>query len=68
MSTTAGGPGVKKAALVIGAGDATAKYAEKDQDGILPPEHIADAYWYLHRQPRDTWTFELDLRPWMERW
>ena len=45
-----------------------AKYAERDQDGLLSPEHIADAYWYLHRQPRDTWTFELDLRPWMERW
>lgn len=45
-----------------------AKYAEKDQDGILSPEHIADAYWYLHSQPRDAWTFELDLRPWMERW
>ncbi|HEX5650629.1 MAG TPA: SDR family oxidoreductase [Steroidobacteraceae bacterium] len=45
-----------------------AKYAEKEQDGILSPEHIADAYWYLHRQPRDTWTFELDLRPWIERW
>jgi NAD(P)-dependent dehydrogenase (short-subunit alcohol dehydrogenase family) len=44
------------------------KYAEKEQDGILSPEHIADAYWYLHRQPRDTWTFELDLRPWIERW
>jgi NAD(P)-dependent dehydrogenase (short-subunit alcohol dehydrogenase family) len=45
-----------------------AKYAEKDQDGILSPEHIADTYWYLHRQPRDAWTFELDLRPWSERW
>ena len=45
-----------------------AKYAEKEQDGILSPEHIADAYWYLHRQPRDAWTFELDLRPWRERW
>jgi NAD(P)-dependent dehydrogenase (short-subunit alcohol dehydrogenase family) len=44
------------------------KYAEKAQDGILSPEHIADAYWYLHRQPRDAWTFELDLRPWTERW
>jgi NAD(P)-dependent dehydrogenase (short-subunit alcohol dehydrogenase family) len=44
------------------------KYAEKDQGGILSPEHIADAYWYLHSQPRDAWTFELDLRPWMERW
>ncbi|MGO4323710.1 SDR family oxidoreductase [Pseudomonas sp. KB_12] len=44
------------------------KYATKDQDGILNPEHIADNYWYLHSQPRDAWTFELDLRPWSERW
>ncbi|MCP1624039.1 SDR family oxidoreductase [Pseudomonas nitroreducens] len=44
------------------------RYALKDQDGILDPEHIADSYWYLHSQPRDAWTFELDLRPWIERW
>lgn len=44
------------------------KYATKDQDGILNPEHIAENYWYLHTQPRDAWTFELDLRPWSERW
>ncbi|MDT4814981.1 3-oxoacyl-[acyl-carrier-protein] reductase FabG [compost metagenome] len=44
------------------------RYALKDQDGILDPEHIAENYWYLHSQPRDAWTFELDLRPWMERW
>ncbi|MEO8644221.1 SDR family oxidoreductase [Pseudomonas sp.] len=44
------------------------KYATKDQDGILNPEHIAENYWYLHSQPRDAWTFELDLRPWNERW
>jgi NAD(P)-dependent dehydrogenase (short-subunit alcohol dehydrogenase family) len=43
-------------------------YARKDQDGILNPEHIADNYWFLHAQPRDAWSFELDLRPWMERW
>ena len=43
-------------------------YARKAQDGILDPEHIADNYWFLHSQPRDAWTFELDLRPWMERW
>jgi hypothetical protein len=40
----------------------------KDRDGILDPAHIADAYWMLHRQPRDAWTHELDLRPWMENW
>ncbi|CAI8964510.1 SDR family oxidoreductase [Pseudomonas putida] len=44
------------------------KYATKDQDGILDPEHIAENYWYLHSQPRDAWTFEMDLRPWSERW
>ena len=44
------------------------RYAQKDRDGILDPEHIADAYWQIHCQPRDAWTFEFDLRPWMERW
>ena len=42
------------------------RYALKDQDGILNPDHIADQYWAIHAQPRDSWTHELDLRPWME--
>jgi NAD(P)-dependent dehydrogenase (short-subunit alcohol dehydrogenase family) len=44
------------------------RYALKDQDGILNPDHIAENYWHLHNQPRDAWTFELDLRPYIERW
>ena len=44
------------------------RYATKEQDGILNPDHIADNYWHLHQQPRDAWTHELDLRPWQERW
>jgi short-subunit dehydrogenase len=44
------------------------RYALKEQDGILSPEHIAENYWWLHQQPRDAWTFELDLRPYMEKW
>ena len=43
------------------------RYALKEQDGILNPEHIAESYWMLHQQPRDAWTHELDLRPWMEK-
>lgn len=43
------------------------RYALKAQDGILNPEHIAESYWMLHQQPRDAWTHELDLRPWMEK-
>jgi NAD(P)-dependent dehydrogenase (short-subunit alcohol dehydrogenase family) len=44
------------------------RYALKEQDGILDPDHIAENYWNLHVQPRDAWTFELDLRPYMEKW
>ena len=43
------------------------RYALKDHGGIMNPDHIADAYWMLHQQPRDTWTQELDLRPYMEK-
>ncbi|MGE5650570.1 MAG: SDR family oxidoreductase [Bacillota bacterium] len=44
------------------------RYALKERDGILNPDHIADNYWHLHTQPRDAWTHEPDLRPWIERW
>jgi hypothetical protein len=46
----------------------TQRVADAGPDGILNPEHIAQAYWWLHQQPRDAWTFELDLRPSVERW
>lgn len=42
------------------------RYALKDQDGIVQPDSIANAYWNLHQQSRDAWTHEMELRPWME--
>ena len=36
------------------------------QDALLTPSHIAEEYVRLWRQPRDSWTHELDLRPWKE--
>ncbi|QIO08734.1 SDR family oxidoreductase [Acinetobacter lanii] len=45
-----------------------ALYEKKEQDGILNPAHIAENYWHIAHQPRDAWTHELDLRPWMEKW
>ncbi len=42
------------------------RYALKDQGGIVSPDSIAEAYWQIHRQPRDAWTHETDIRPWME--
>ena len=44
------------------------RYALKDQQGILSPESIAQAYLNIHQQPRDAWTHETELRPWMEPW
>lgn len=38
------------------------------EGGMLNPDHIADAYWAMHAQPRDAWTFEMDLRPSVEQW
>ena len=37
-------------------------------DTLMEPTSIADAYWMLHQQRRDGWTFELDLRPFAEAW
>ncbi len=39
-----------------------------EPDRLMRPETIADAYWALHRQPRDGWTHEMDLRPYGESW
>ncbi len=35
-------------------------------DHALDPTAIAHAYLALHQQPRSAWTWEIELRPWME--
>ena len=37
-------------------------------DNMADPDRIADTYLHLHRQHRSTWTFEMVLRPWVEKW
>jgi hypothetical protein len=37
-------------------------------DTLMNPASVAEAYWNLHQQPRDAWTFELDIRPARESW
>ena len=32
------------------------------KDGVILPEKVAEAFYYLHAQHRSTWTHELDLR------
>ena len=37
-------------------------------DNMADPDHIASMYLQLHNQHRSTWTFEVVLRPWVEKW
>jgi NAD(P)-dependent dehydrogenase (short-subunit alcohol dehydrogenase family) len=50
-----------------------ARGGDKAREGLAPdqlmdPDSIANAYWFLHTQARDGWTFELDIRPFAENW
>ena len=46
-------------------GDARA--AARGADGMLEPDAIAETYLSVHRQHRSAWSFEVDLRPWVEK-
>ena len=37
-------------------------------DSMTKTSSIAEVYWFVHSQPRDAWTHELDLRPSAETW
>jgi NAD(P)-dependent dehydrogenase (short-subunit alcohol dehydrogenase family) len=47
------------------AGDPRA--ADRGEDGMLHPDHIAETYLQIHRQHRSAWTWEIELRPWVEK-
>ncbi len=44
-----------------------AQIASLPADGALSPEAIGQAYVDLHHQNRSAWSFEIDLRPWSEK-
>ena len=41
--------------------------ADRPPDAMLDPDQIAECYFQLHSQHRSTWTQEMDLRPWVEK-
>src|SRR5438105_15111648 len=41
--------------------------AARGEDGMLMPEAIAESYLHVHRQHRSAWTWEVELRPWVEK-
>jgi NAD(P)-dependent dehydrogenase (short-subunit alcohol dehydrogenase family) len=36
-------------------------------DSFLDPDAIAESYWHVLQQPRSAWTWEIELRPWVEK-
>src|SRR6478609_2075717 len=37
-------------------------------DLLMPPSSVAESYWMLYQQPKSAWTFELEIRPFGEKW
>ena len=36
-------------------------------DAMLDPDAIAESYYQLHAQPRSAWAWEIEVRPWVEK-
>ncbi|RMD88380.1 MAG: SDR family NAD(P)-dependent oxidoreductase [Alphaproteobacteria bacterium] len=41
---------------------------DKPDTFFLKPDDIADTVFHVAQQPKSAWTFELDLRPFVEKW
>ena len=51
--------------IAAGANDPRAQ--ARGADGMLLPDEIAKNYLHVYRQHRSAWTWEVELRPWVER-
>jgi NAD(P)-dependent dehydrogenase (short-subunit alcohol dehydrogenase family) len=61
--------GIHIAHFVIDGGirSATRTEASDRPDSMLDPDAIAASYWNVLQQPRSAWSWELELRPWVEK-
>jgi NAD(P)-dependent dehydrogenase (short-subunit alcohol dehydrogenase family) len=61
--------GVHVAHFVIDGGIRSAGRADPadSPDSTLDPDAIAETYWQVATQQRSAWTWEVELRPWVER-
>lgn len=61
--------GIHVAHFVIDGGIRSAARSEPAErpDSMLDPDAIALSYWNVLQQPHSAWTWEMELRPWVEK-
>jgi len=61
--------GIHVAHFIIDGGikSATRPNPVENPDSLLDPDAIAETYINILKQPRNTWTWELEVRPWVEK-
>ena len=61
--------GIHVAHFVIDGGIRSARRPdpEDNPDSLLDPDAIAASYLHVLKQPRNAWSWEIELRPWVER-
>ena len=59
--------GIHVAHFVIDGGIAQAGRVAAQPDALLDPDAIASNYLHVLSQPRSAWTWEIELRPWVEK-
>jgi NAD(P)-dependent dehydrogenase (short-subunit alcohol dehydrogenase family) len=69
MARELGPQGIHVAHVVVDGGIRSARRPEAaaGADAMLDPDAIAASYLHLVQQHRSAWTFELEVRPWVER-
>lgn len=59
--------GIHVAHFVIDGGIRNPGRTESSPDARLSPDAIAESYWHVLGQDRSAWTWEIELRPWVEK-